>query len=316
MQDAFDGYRLCETKKGYSAMNGITAGDDRPFSLGPIGAESYHPTRLGYQLLEDKILSATNNLSSQMPSPDTSADLPSETGLEILNAPKSGRPINAINYDDDVANDVQYRGGARNITYKSGKFLFKPASKVKVYLKSDPVFLGEFDTDQSGNVDIEVNASVDIPTGFHTLHIYGTNIVGQPVDIQKVIYVNDKPTTEAYAEPEETEATAVPANIESNTPASPQNTGSDNSASQSGQKLANASSLQNAAPNAASSAADNHGKVLGLATSKSLKQATNKENVTLSSFNLLSKNWPVTSTLLSITAVALIFILWRRTLAV
>ena len=195
-QDALDGHRLCEAPPGGTAINGLTAGNDRPTRLGPIGAESYHPNALGHQLLEEAILRETNDLTEPMPAADSTSQPPDESEQDILNAPKSGRPLNGLNYDDSITNNVLYRSGAWSITLKSGGFLFvKPISKVKAVLNSTPLDLGEFTTDQNGSLNATVQTPADIETGFHVLHLYGTNVANQPIDVYKVVYVADDQTS-------------------------------------------------------------------------------------------------------------------------
>jgi hypothetical protein len=49
--------------------------------------------------------------------------------------------------------------------------------------------LGSSTTDVSGNISATINVPDNVPTGYHTLHVYGTNIAGEPVDIYKTVYV-------------------------------------------------------------------------------------------------------------------------------
>ncbi len=66
-------------------------------------------------------------------------------------------------------------------------------SNVKAVLNSAPIELGNFQTDSSGNLNVQIHAPANIPTGFHTLHLYTTNIAGEPMDIQDVIYIAASP---------------------------------------------------------------------------------------------------------------------------
>ncbi|HEX5395075.1 MAG TPA: SGNH/GDSL hydrolase family protein [Candidatus Saccharimonadales bacterium] len=312
VQDAFAGHRLCETNFLDSAMNGITVGDDRPFSFGPIGAESYHPTALGYKLLEEKILAATNNLSGQMPSTNLSASTPSESGLDILNVPKSGRSINVINYDDNVTNDVQYRGGAWNIVYKSGHFLFKAGSKVKVVLKSDPISLGAYDVNQDGGFDISVNATDGIPLGFHTLHIYGTDVIGQPIDIQKVIYISDPPVTEKTTALAGTGSEGNSTENKKTESASPVKNGGIDSNGNQLVSEANAASLQDAGSSFIAPNDHQKTKILGLSTSNVNPKSGTKVSSSPAPFDLASANWrPISFAVFILISIAAV-LSWGR----
>jgi hypothetical protein len=314
VQDAFDGHRLCETNFLDSAMNGITAGDDRPFSFGPIGAESYHPTALGYKLLEDKILSSTSNLSIPMPAANISASPPPETGLDILNAPKSERPINAVNYDDSIANNVQYRGGTWKIVYKSGKFLFKAGSKVKVILKSEPVLLGEFEADQNGDISEEINASEDIPIGYHTLHLYGTDITGQPIDIQKIIYISDPPAPDDAVVSTGTEQKATSVNNEKQSPTESLKNSGNNTNNATYTTNASSTSLQDAHINATAPSADSSPRVLGLADSKKSPQLQVQADNSHSIAAEVSKKWKPASLIILLIASVAVTSIFRKSI--
>ena len=189
-ENALNGHRLCEIPDEAIAVNGLTAGDNTPsFLRGPIGNESYHPNKLGHQLLSESVLSGTQNLTLNMPAADSSSIPPVETNLEILNAPKTNRPINKINYDENLANDIVYREVWWDIYLKTIEFSFKKLSPLDIVLNSEPVNLGTFKTDASGDLSAQIRIPATVPTGFHTLHVYGTNLANEPIDIYKTIYV-------------------------------------------------------------------------------------------------------------------------------
>ncbi len=187
-QNALNGHRLCEASGDEAAINGLTAGNDTPFG-GPIGNESYHPNKLGYQLLENAILDATQNLAAPMPLPDSSAAPPSELGLAILQAPVTGRVVNTTSYDDELVNDTVIRGTTNNIYAQGLDFSLSPNSSYDITLHSEPINIGTFKTDANGNLKVAIQIPTNVPTGMHTLHIYGVNIAGEPVDIYKTLYV-------------------------------------------------------------------------------------------------------------------------------
>jgi lysophospholipase L1-like esterase len=187
-EHALDGSKLCETSSG--AVNGITAGDDTGVgSFKPFGNESFHPNKLGHRLLELSILNMTNNLKELMPTENSASTFPVEANLDILNAPRTNRPIYKVNYDDDLTNDVQIRGGVWNVTIEGAKYGIKGLQSVKAVLNSDPLELGTYYANALGDLNISLPAPVSVPVGFHTLHIYATNINGDQIDIQKVVYV-------------------------------------------------------------------------------------------------------------------------------
>src|SRR5690606_21578826 len=46
----------------------------------------------------------------------------------------------------------------------------------------------------SGTLEINTTIPESMPTGFHTLHIYGPNIAGESIDLYKTIYIAASPT--------------------------------------------------------------------------------------------------------------------------
>jgi len=192
-QSAFDGHRLCEAPSKYeAAVNGITAGNDRPSQLhGPIGAETYHPTALGYSLLARTILSATDNLTKPMPAADPASTPPDFTALPIMNVPKTGRPVNTTEYDDSISDDVIYKDAVGDLKVNGTDHGLTPGTDLSVELHSDAVQLGSFAADTKGNLFAQVTIPSSVPDGYHTLHLYGTDATGQAVDIYKTVYIAD-----------------------------------------------------------------------------------------------------------------------------
>jgi lysophospholipase L1-like esterase len=190
-EHALDGHRLCETASPNVAVNGLTAGNDI-FELtgGPIGNESYHPNHLGQMLLAARIQAQTNNFTKAMPLPDTAAVPPAENdSLPILQAPHSGRTLSRENYDENLANNVVYRSQLAQIAVTAGNVILKAVSPFSAWLNSNPVQLGTYTSDAQGNLSFQATIPADIPMGFHMLHVAGVNVIGEPVDFYKTIYV-------------------------------------------------------------------------------------------------------------------------------
>jgi lysophospholipase L1-like esterase len=189
-QDSLYGHRLCEAEPGSLAVNGLTAGNDKPTKLkGPLGDESYHPNDFGYMLLENKILSATHNLTNPMPPADPSVKLPSENGLEILNIGHDGRTVNTTMYDPAMSADQAYEQTPIDIKISGTAYDIKPASTFQAELHTTPIGLGQFISDAGGNVTAQITIPASVPAGYHTLHFYGPDLTGQTIDIYKYIYV-------------------------------------------------------------------------------------------------------------------------------
>jgi lysophospholipase L1-like esterase len=189
-EDAFYGHRFCEAGPGSVAMNGVTAGNDIPARFGgPIGSESFHPNPFGYQLLENKILEATHKLTDPMPEANLLAALPAEAGLEILNAPHSGRAVNSVEYDNGLAQDLAYRQVPIDISIDGAAHSLAPGTTLQVELHSTPVSLGSLTADVGGSISTQITIPEDVPAGYHIIHFYGTDLSGRPVDIYKDIYL-------------------------------------------------------------------------------------------------------------------------------
>jgi lysophospholipase L1-like esterase len=192
VQDALNGYRLCEAGPGSVAMNGLTNGTDFPnlkIISGLFGNESYHPNALGHQLLENKLLSATHNLTDAMPAANQTAILPSKNNLEILQVPHSGRSINNTYLDDGMTDDVVTKNSTLNLSINGSDYSLKPGTNYRIEIHSDSVVLGSYATDSGSNLSRQIQLPVSIPAGVHTIHVYGTNFAGDSIDIYKTIYV-------------------------------------------------------------------------------------------------------------------------------
>ena len=184
-EDALYGHRLCEAKPGSVSVNGITAGND----IGPIGSESFHPNAFGHELMENRVLEATHNLKAVMPAPDTNAGIPNSGGLEILNAPHSGRPVNTTEFDQLISDDLAYRDVPFNISIDGARHALPANASLTAELHSSPTNLGTFSTNPGGNLSAQITIPSSVPAGYHSLHFYGVDLLGQPIDIYKDIFV-------------------------------------------------------------------------------------------------------------------------------
>lgn len=203
-QDALNGFRLCETEPNtITAVNGITAGNDRPNFIGIIGAESYHPTKFGHLLMEQTIREQIPVPAQPMPAPDPSAMPPATDSLEFLKAEPKGRPLNQLNYNNDLSDNVIYRNGTWNVAVKGSKlygYYLKNFTIFRFVLHSDEVDLGSATTDEKGNLAAQVHIPADAPLGYHELHILGKDIDGQTIDIYKTVFIADQPVQESPVE--------------------------------------------------------------------------------------------------------------------
>lgn len=186
--NAFVGHRMCETKSSQVAVNGFTVGKDngiKGFKF--IGSESYHPNALGHELLAQAIKNQTNNFkSTPPPSPNAGSDLP------YAGAPKTGRSVNITVPNNELTADVVTSNSSLNVAVPPHIALLKPQSIYTIKLDDDPTALSTITTDASGNLNSTLNLPSDTPCGIHTIHLYGQNLVNQPIDIFKIIHVQNQ----------------------------------------------------------------------------------------------------------------------------
>ncbi len=67
----------------------------------------------------------------------------------------------------------------------------KAYSRIRLVLHSEPQELGSFTVDGNGNLVAQVFLPASVHAGYHTLHAYGLNILNEPVDLFKGVYVPD-----------------------------------------------------------------------------------------------------------------------------
>lgn len=198
-QQAFDGYRLCEGKPGAIAVNGLTAGNDSGLVI-PIlnkqatfiGKESYHPTTLGHQLLESTIAKQTHHLTASMPTPQTSltAPIPRASDPLLANFSPTTDNMPILVHDDRMTTSDYVTAGALVALDVAGlQFNILPQSLFHTVLHSDPIDLGTTTADENGNIQTNISIPAALPSGLHTIHLYGKDFAGNDIDIQKQIYV-------------------------------------------------------------------------------------------------------------------------------
>jgi len=194
-QHVLDGHRLCES--GDKAVNGFTVGNDAGITIpilnhevNFIGSESYHPTQLGYQLLAQAIAAKTNNLTAPMPIPLAFSTPKFDSSVPLLmGAPVTGRPTYAMAYDPTISSDAVLAGDSERVVVGGTAIALQPHSTYRVVLHSDPVLLDEGGVDADGNISTTVHVPANTEPGYHTLHVYATTMAGEPVDIQKLMYI-------------------------------------------------------------------------------------------------------------------------------
>ncbi len=182
---ALAGHRLCETAGFNVAVNGLTAGSDGSvLGIRVFGKESYHPNALGQALLEQAIIEQTRNLGV---APTVTSDT---GGQAILDAPKTGRTINALVPDDKLLPGAVNVGESTALRADGALDGLKASVSYAVRLDgSAGVLLGTVASSANADIVGNITLPAGIPAGGHTVDIIGQGQAGQPVDIRQPVYV-------------------------------------------------------------------------------------------------------------------------------
>lgn len=192
--NALNGYRLCESST--PAVNGVTYGQEIPIPLIPygphwIGAESYHPNRLGQNLIKDAVLAQTANFTHVNPQPDMTKSMPviDDTIPLLAGMQKENRVVRTIQQNNSLAPNMIIRGSSIPVQVKGAVHGLSTAQVYGVELHSNPIQLGSTTPDIEGNIALDIEIPSTVPAGIHTLHVFGKDIDGENIDVYKTIYV-------------------------------------------------------------------------------------------------------------------------------
>lgn len=184
--NSFVGHKLCEDKSWNLAVNGITFGDDQPFSFGHISNATFHPNKLGHQLFKSTILFQTNSLTDPMPPSDSSisvANMSSRlnpSGEDFKDAPT---PI----LDDGLFGELIKAGDSITSTISTAGYYLSKGDVFNVEIHSTPQIIGTANAIGSDSLSLNVTVPEGVEPGPHEVHIYGKNIAGEPIDIYKSV---------------------------------------------------------------------------------------------------------------------------------
>jgi lysophospholipase L1-like esterase len=191
VSDAFVGHRMCETSSSNVAVNGLTAGTDTGAGfIKIIGAESYHPNVLGHELLKQAILLKTNRFKNYE---KISSRIPAPSAMPYPTSPATGRTVNLSITDNLLVPDIVPPLTNLSLHVDSTVAQLKSSSAYTVKLDATTT-IGSATTDATGSFSGSASLPAEISCGYHTMDVYGQNIIGQPVDIYKEIYVSPSDT--------------------------------------------------------------------------------------------------------------------------
>lgn len=190
IEDAFEGYRLCENNSGNIAMNGLTAGNDK---VNLIGNESYHPNEFGHQLIANKILSQTNNLGTLNPAsnPNKKLEKIKDTDSSLKNTAKTGRTLKK-RVSVTATPKSTTKGKKVKVSVKGVSVGLPPKTPLTITVGGTET--GTTTTDDNGDTEIEITIPPTIENGPTTVDITGTDITGQSIDLNTIVIVGNEGT--------------------------------------------------------------------------------------------------------------------------
>lgn len=176
ISQALNGGKMCEKHQIY--MTGI---------VGLGEQESYHPNKFGHTMIFVEIAKQLNHESLLTYSKYPSA------GDKSVNAPSSiyfdkGAP-SSVN-TTMLANSKPSKGSKQKVAL--AKNSLQPGSSARVEIRSKPVDLGSYTVLNDGSMKETITIPDNIPTGYHTLFIYGKSASGENIKITQTLLVTGK----------------------------------------------------------------------------------------------------------------------------
>lgn len=187
IENAFGVNRLCD--QGQRAMNALRVGDDiAPINfledLKLFGAESYHPTPYGHQLVAEKI---TEELSwddaRTLVLAEATAKPPPD---EYWRSQAAGQESPRLVAIEGLAR-VSLENRKLDVEIPSRTFL--PNTTVRIQLHSEPVIIGELSSTHNGSLLFSGDLPTGLDEGFHSLHFYGALASGGDADVYMPLFV-------------------------------------------------------------------------------------------------------------------------------
>lgn len=176
ISQALNGGKMCEKHQIY--MTGI---------VGLGEQESYHPNKFGHTVIFVEIAKQLNHESLLTYSKYPTA------GDESVNAPSSiyfdkGAP-SSVN-TTMLANSKPSKDSKQKVAL--AKNSLQPGSSARVEIRSKPVDLGSYTVLNDGSMKETITIPDNIPTGYHTLFIYGKSASGEDIKITQTLLVTGK----------------------------------------------------------------------------------------------------------------------------
>ena len=196
IENSFSGKKLCDSLVS-PAMNGVKVGDDAaPISALPqlkmISAGSFHPKPAGHALISASITNHYSPLSSHEACSDGVRVCPVTTAAPVADEywRTAENPSTPRAYFEEFARFVAQSGRRLQLSLPALSLL--TGSQVRVELRSDAALLATTTANASGGLDVEVAIPESTAPGFHTLHLFGTSPIGDPIDIYQFVTVDEE----------------------------------------------------------------------------------------------------------------------------
>lgn len=193
MESVFDGHRLCDQSYN-TAMNGLRTGDDiAPIEVLPeiyiFGAESYHPTPFGHQLIADRLYS--KNLNEYVLCGGTSICTSSSSHLD---------PTSYWPQDSEVRSRFVPTALKNEISVPD--YTFSPYAPLTITQKNLAAskFEADYIANEHGGFQLHVAAPVS-QSNVHTYTVSGTDISGELLELYGEVIV-DTGATPPYPAPD------------------------------------------------------------------------------------------------------------------
>lgn len=194
IEHAFGNHRLCDDGESHvNAVAGIAGYGGNELQ------ESFHPNKKGHEDMTSAIWDFVGGASlldyvtcpgsgqQRATCPNTSIDANNAAMPPyFLDGDESDR--NTIVRYYTLTNGVLMKSVKHN-GLKTGESWFEPESKVDVTLYSTPTYLGQFTTDQDGNLHADITIPASVPAGYHRLSIAGIASDGRPIEVYQTVLV-------------------------------------------------------------------------------------------------------------------------------
>lgn len=196
VSQAYGMSRLCDASP--IAMNSLRFGDDfsplaflEKFKI--IGAESFHPTPIGHDMVARAISTRFVTPESILACGDCSqSDAFLEAGDYWGQLSQDASTIRVQVHEQMLAQSQVTKG--QSVAIKLPAATFKPLSSVRIELHSSPTLLAELTANDDGSLDTSVVIpAVDL--GYHSIHVYGISQSDDPLDLYDFITIVDEAVT-------------------------------------------------------------------------------------------------------------------------